>query len=57
VVGAAYYFRPIINVWFSTGLPELEKEKTYQWIAFLGGTMLLVSGLFPDTLSRLIAMM
>jgi NADH-quinone oxidoreductase subunit N len=56
VVGAAYYFRPIINVWFSTGLPELEKEKTYQWIAFLGGTMLLVSGLFPDTLTRLIAL-
>lgn len=57
VVGAAYYFRPIIHVWFSAGQPVIEKERNHQWIAFLGGAMLLVSGLFPDTISRLIAMM
>jgi len=56
VVGATYYLRPIINVWFSTENPALEKSTSYQWIAFLGGTLLLVAGIFPDTISNLIAL-
>jgi NADH-quinone oxidoreductase subunit N len=56
VIGAAYYLRPIINVWFSSGSPSLENERSYQWISFLGGALLLVTGIFPDTISNLIAL-
>jgi NADH-quinone oxidoreductase subunit N len=56
VVGATYYLRPIINVWFSSETPVLEKGNSYQWIAFMAGTLLLVAGIFPDTISNLIAL-
>ena len=56
VVGATYYLRPIINVWFSSETPVLEKGNSYQWIAFMAGTLLLVAGVFPDTISNLIAL-
>ena len=57
VVGACYYFRPIINVWFSKSESFIETKNSLQWIAYLGGAVILVTGLFPDTLSALIAMM
>ena len=56
VVGATYYLRPVINVWFSSETPVLEKGNSYQWIAVLAGTLLLVAGIFPDTISNLIAL-
>jgi NADH-quinone oxidoreductase subunit N len=56
VVGATYYLRPVINVWFSSETPVLEKGNSYQWIAVLAGTLLLVAGVFPDTISNLIAL-
>ena len=55
VVGAAFYARPIINMWFSGEEAVLEKGNTFQWIAFVAGALLLLTGLFPDAVGHWIA--
>lgn len=57
VVGAAYYFRPIMNVWFAKDESPIESQNPQQWIAWVGGAMILVTGFFPDALSTLLRMM
>lgn len=57
VVGAAYYFRPIINLWFSKEDAQIETQNGLQWVGFLGGAIILITGFFPDALSALIGMM
>lgn len=56
VVGAAYYFRPIINVWFSSENAAIENGTSYQWMAFFGAALLVVAGLFPDTIINIFAL-
>jgi NADH-quinone oxidoreductase subunit N len=48
VVGAAYYFKPIKNMWFSTENANLETGRSLQWIGFFSATVLILSGFFPD---------
>lgn len=54
VVGAAYYFRPIINVWSSNEAPSIDNGSSLKWVALAGGVLLLVTGLFPDTVMGLL---
>jgi NADH-quinone oxidoreductase subunit N len=56
VVGAAYYFRPIMNVWFSTESPFIQNAAQIKWVALVGGVLILVTGLFPDTLISILAL-
>lgn len=48
VVGAAYYFKPIKNMWFSTENANLETGRSLQWIGFFSAAVLILSGFFPD---------
>lgn len=48
VVGAAYYFKPIKNMWFSNESPNFDSKKTVQWVGYLGAAILVLSGFFPD---------
>jgi NADH-quinone oxidoreductase subunit N len=56
VLGAAYYFRPIMNIWFSPESPVIENASSLKWVALMGGMLILVTGLFPDTLIGLLAL-
>lgn len=54
VAGAAYYFRPIKNMWFSHETARLDAAFGVHWIGYLGAGLLLLGGLFPDILRQLI---
>ncbi len=56
VIGAAYYFKPIMNVWFSTEEATIENATDMKWVAMVGGLVILITGLFPDTLTSILAM-
>jgi NADH-quinone oxidoreductase subunit N len=56
VLGAAYYFRPIMNIWFSPEEPVIDNASSLKWVALMGGMLILVTGLFPDTLVSLLAL-
>jgi len=54
VIGAAYYLKPIMNVWFSTENPSIENASSLKWVSLIGGVLILVAGLFPDTISSIL---
>jgi NADH-quinone oxidoreductase subunit N len=56
VIGAAYYLRPIMNVWFSTENPSIENASSLKWVSLVGGMLILVAGLFPDTVSSILSL-
>jgi NADH-quinone oxidoreductase subunit N len=56
VVGAAYYLRPVMNLWFSPSEPVVENPGTIKWMAMAGGVLILATGLFPDAIRGLLSM-
>lgn len=54
VIGAAYYFKPIRNIWFSNEAAEIAQKSSFSWLGYLGAGVLLLSGLFPDVIRQLI---
>lgn len=54
VVGAAYYFLPIKNLWFSNDNPQIDENAPIQWIGFIGAGLLVLGGIFPDLIQQLL---
>jgi NADH:ubiquinone oxidoreductase subunit 2 (subunit N) len=53
VIGASYYLRPVMNVWFSQEESSIESADTMKWLGMAAATLLLVAGIFPDLFSGL----
>jgi NADH-quinone oxidoreductase subunit N len=51
LVGAAYYLRPIINVW-KNGQSLISEGENLPWMAYFSALLILMSGLFPDLIVR-----
>jgi NADH-quinone oxidoreductase subunit N len=56
VIGAAYYLRPVMNVWFSKESPSLSAGSSIRMVGLGLAILLVVSGIFPDWLSGLFVM-
>jgi NADH-quinone oxidoreductase subunit N len=56
VLGASYYLRPIMNVWFFKSEPTSAMADFSAWIGYFCAIFLLMGGLFPDAFSRLFAL-
>lgn len=56
VLGASYYLRPIMNVWFFKNEPSSEMADFTAWIGYFCAIFLVMGGLFPDAFSRLFAL-
>jgi NADH-quinone oxidoreductase subunit N len=55
LIGAAYYLRPVMNVWFSNSDSLAPEAGFSAWIGYFCAILLLMGGLFPDLLTGLLA--
>lgn len=54
VIGASYYFRPIIHVWNKTDSGRIERGNL-PWLAYFCFLLILIGGLFPDAILELLS--
>jgi NADH-quinone oxidoreductase subunit N len=55
VIGASYYLRPVMNVWFSRETPSMSPGNSIRIVGLGLAILLVVAGVFPDWLSGLFA--
>jgi NADH-quinone oxidoreductase subunit N len=54
LIGAAYYLKPIMNVWFSSEAPAIEGAEKIKLVGVLAAAVILLTGLFPDLIGFLL---
>ncbi len=54
LIGASYYLRPIMNVWFSRETASIEGADSMKWLGMVAAGLLLAGGIFPDMFSVLL---
>ena len=57
VLGASYYLRPVMNVWFSKEPAVIEGNQTVKWLGIATASLLLAAGIFPDMVSFIFELM
>jgi len=54
VIGASYYLRPVMNVW-SKAEKSLNVSASIPWLAYFCLLLILIGGVFPDTLVEILS--